>query len=80
MNRKKTIYLITDLICEVTGSILIAFAVHNFALAAAFPMTGFSGIAIILNRFFHIPVGISTILMNLPVALLCYAKSVVPSC
>lgn len=74
MNRKKTIYLITDLICEVTGSILIAFAVHNFALAAAFPMTGFSGIAIILNRFFHIPVGISTILLNLPVALLCYRK------
>ncbi|MCH5273976.1 MAG: YitT family protein [Lachnospiraceae bacterium] len=61
----------TDILFEIIGSILIALAVHNFALAAGFPMTGFSGIAIILNRFFNIPVGTSTILLNIPVALLC---------
>lgn len=66
--------LITDLFCEVLGSILIAAAVHNFALAAEFPMTGFSGIAIILHRFFRIPIGISTIFLNLPVAFLCYRR------
>ncbi|MGN1085346.1 MAG: YitT family protein [Lachnospiraceae bacterium] len=61
-----------DILFETLGSILIAISVHNFALSAGFPMTGFSGIAIILNRFFHIPIGISTILLNLPVAVLCY--------
>lgn len=66
--------LITNLLYEVFGSILIATAVHNFALAAEFPMTGFSGIAIILYRFFRIPVGLSTILLNIPVAFLCYRR------
>lgn len=74
MNSKKTMRLITDLLYEITGSLFIAVAIHCFALAAEFPMTGFSGIAIILNRFFQIPIGISTILLNLPVALLCYRK------
>lgn len=74
MTQKKLLHIGTDLLCETIGSVLIAGAIHNFALAAAFPMTGFSGIAIILNRFFQIPVGISTVLLNLPVALLCYRK------
>lgn len=62
----------TDLLFELTGSILIALALHNFAVSAGFPMTGFSGIAILLNHFFQIPVGLSTVLLNLPVAVLCY--------
>ena len=74
MTQKKLLQIGTDLLYETVGSVLIAVAIHNFALAAAFPMTGFSGIAIILNRFFQIPVGISTVLLNLPVALLCYRK------
>ena len=74
MNQKRTFEAVTDLLYETIGSILIAFAVHNFALAAEFPMTGFSGIAIILNRFLRVPIGLSTILLNLPVALLCYRK------
>ena len=74
MNQKRTFEAVTDLLYETIGSILIAAAVHNFALAAEFPMTGFSGIAIILNRFLRVPIGLSTILLNLPVALLCYRK------
>lgn len=35
-------------------------------------MTGFSGISIILYRIFHIPIGLSTIFLNIPVAILCY--------
>lgn len=72
MKHRTASHLATDLIYETGGSILIAVAVHNFALAAGFPMTGFSGIAIILNRFFRIPIGISTIALNIPVAILCY--------
>lgn len=72
MKSKKILQFGTDLLYEIIGSILIAIAVHNFALAAKFPMTGFSGIAIILNRFLQIPIGFSTIVLNIPVALLCY--------
>ncbi|MBQ9766534.1 MAG: YitT family protein [Lachnospiraceae bacterium] len=62
----------TDLLFEIFGSLFIALAIHNFAVSAGFPMTGFSGIAIILNRFFQIPIGLTTILLNIPVAILCY--------
>ena len=33
---------------ECLGSVLIAIGVYNFAVQAKFPMTGFSGISIIL--------------------------------
>lgn len=34
-------------------------------------MTGFSGISIILYRLFNISIGLSTVLLNIPVAILC---------
>lgn len=61
-----------QLFWELIGSIFIAAGIYNFAVQAKFPMTGFSGIALILNRFFNIPIGISTIILNIPVAILCY--------
>lgn len=57
---------------ELVGSICIAAGIYNFAVQAKFPMTGFSGISIILYRMFDIPIGLSTILLNIPVAILCY--------
>lgn len=72
LKKEKLVLIGTDLLFETVGSLLIAVAIHNFAVSAGFPMTGFSGIAIILNRFFRIPIGLSTILLNIPVAVLCY--------
>ena len=57
---------------ELVGSIFVAIGIYNFAVQAKFPMTGFSGISIIFYRLFHIPIGFSTILLNIPVAILCY--------
>ena len=57
---------------EVVGSTCIAAGIYNFAVQAGFPMTGFSGISIILYQLFHVPIGFSTILLNIPVAILCY--------
>lgn len=57
---------------EVVGSAFIAGSIYNFAVQAGFPMTGFSGISIILYQLFGVPVGFSTILLNIPVAILCY--------
>ena len=61
-----------QLLTEILGSILIAAAIYNFALNANFPMTGFSGISIILYRLIRIPIGLSTILLNVPVTIICY--------
>lgn len=57
---------------EIIGSVLIAAAIYNFALHAEFPMTGFSGISIILYRFLNIPIGMSTVVMNIPIIIICY--------
>lgn len=75
--KKKTLYqraeeLAIQVLWELMGSILIAIGIYNFAVQARFPMTGFSGIALILYRLFQVPIGLSTIVLNIPVAILCY--------
>ncbi len=70
MNKCKTIC--KEILIEILGSILIAIGIYNFAVASQFPMTGFSGIALILYRLFHLPIGFTTVLLNIPVAFLCY--------
>lgn len=54
------------------GSLLIAVALYNFALKAEFPMTGFSGVAMIFYRLFELPIGLTTMVLNIPVAIICY--------
>lgn len=74
MNIQKINYKkqLKQILTEIVGSIFVAAAIYNFALNANFPMTGFSGISIILYRLFHLPIGFSSILLNIPVALFCY--------
>lgn len=72
MNKTKTREIMIDILVEIFGSILIAIALYNFALEAKFPMTGFSGISMILYRLFNLPIGFTTIILNIPVAALCY--------
>lgn len=62
----------SNIFMEFLGSFLIAIGIYNFALHAKFPMTGFSGVSIILYRLFDLPIGITTIVLNIPVAILCY--------
>lgn len=61
-----------EIFFEVLGSVLIAVGVYNFAAASKFPLTGFSGIAMILNRLFTLPIGMTIMVLNIPVAILCY--------
>ena len=63
---------IPDTLTEIVGSILTGVAIYNFAVPARFPMTGFSGLALILYRLFGTPIGVMTIVLNVPVAILCY--------
>ena len=55
---------------EIIGGTLVAIGIYNFAVNANFPVSGFSGISLILYKLFNIPIGLSTIVMNVPVALL----------
>lgn len=57
---------------EAAASMLIAIGIYNFAVYAEFPMTGFSGIAMILNRLFGLPIGIVIVALNIPVAIWSY--------
>jgi uncharacterized membrane-anchored protein YitT (DUF2179 family) len=50
----------------------MAAGVYNFAMAAEFPMTGITGIAVLLYRIIHLPVGLGIILMNIPLAIWSY--------
>lgn len=70
--KEKAFITAKQIFWEIVGSILIAIGVYNFAIHAEFPMTGFSGISIILYRLWSIPIGLSTILLNIPVAILCW--------
>lgn len=70
--KEKAFITAKQIFWEMIGSILIAIGVYNFAVHAEFPMTGFSGISIILYRLWSIPIGFSTILLNIPVAILCW--------
>ena len=56
-----------DLLVDVAASIIIAVGIYNFAMSANFPVAGFSGIAIIMYHLLSIPVGVGTILLNIPV-------------
>ena len=70
MQKVKT--FVTQLTWEFIGSVFIAAGIYNFAVQAKFPMTGFSGISIILYRLLNVPIGLSTIALNIPLAIICY--------
>lgn len=61
-----------EIFFEILGSVLVAVGVYNFAAASRFPLTGFSGIAMIINRMFHLPIGMTIIALNIPVSILCF--------
>ena len=70
--KQKVFAMTRQIAAEVLGSIFIAAGIYNFAVHAKFPISGFSGISVILYQLFHVPIGFSTILLNIPVAILCY--------
>ena len=72
MQKEKRKKVVMDILAEMLGSMLIALGIYNFALEAGFPMSGFSGLAMIIYRLTGLPIGVTTILLNIPVTLLCF--------
>ena len=69
--KNKWLTYLIDLLFDIVGGIFVATGVYNFASAGNFPLTGFTGIALIINRLTAIPMGAMIIAMNIPVGLFC---------
>ena len=72
MEQEKEGSLWKEFFADIAAGMLIAAGLRNFALHADFPVAGFTGIAVILYHVAGIPVGAGTVLLNIPVAILCY--------
>lgn len=61
-----------DIAVDLLGGILIAVGAYNFAAASQFPMAGLNGIALIFYHLFGLPIGRVALLLNIPIALVCF--------
>ena len=61
-----------DIAADILGSILYAAGLYTFASNADFAPGGISGLAIMMNHVWHLPIGIMTFLMNIPFILISY--------
>lgn len=64
--------IICDILLEAAGGMLAAVGIVNFASPAGFPMVGVSGIALIFHRLLGTPIGTVSLLLNLPIAAVCF--------
>ena len=63
-----------DLLADVIGALLYGAGVYVFAVNADFAPGGITGLAILVNHFFpFLPIGSLTVILNIPVIVLCYA-------
>lgn len=72
MGKIKGKELAIDIVVDIVGNMLIAIGVYNFAANSGFPVAGISGIALIFYRLFGLPIGVMTVVLNIPIILLCY--------
>ena len=63
---------IIDILVDVAAGLLIGIGTYSFAVAFKFPMVGFSGLALILYQLTGLPVGVGTLILNIPVGIVCY--------
>ena len=71
MGKKKTAKTIAaDIVIDIIGGVFIAAGAYNFAAAANFPLTGFTGIALIINKITGAPIGTVSMLLKIIFTLL----------
>lgn len=61
-----------NLLLEIVGCFLSALGVYSFAVAAGVPVTGIAGICAIVYRLVGLPIGITNIILNVPIVLICF--------
>lgn len=70
--RKSAKRIALDTVCDIIGSVLYAMGLYTFAKMANFSPGGISGIALILNYLWKLPVGVMTLIMNIPLVIASY--------
>ena len=69
-NREKKIRIVLlDLLYDVIGSISYAVGLYTFAKMAGFAPGGLSGLALIANHLWGLPIGVTTLVLNIPIIL-----------
>jgi len=64
--------IIFDILVDMIGGFSVAVGIYNFATNANFPLAGVSGLSLIFYRLFGVPIGFMTILLNIPIVLICF--------
>lgn len=62
------------LLYDIVASLLLGVSIVVFAVQANFAPGGVSGIAVILNYLFGTPIGLATVLINVPIILATYKR------
>lgn len=61
-----------DLLCDFVGAFLFDLGIYNFAMNAEFAPVGVSGLALIFNYLFQLPMGVMSVVLNIPIILVSY--------
>ncbi len=61
-----------DTLYDIAGSALYAIGVYTFAKSADFAPGGVTGLALIFNHLFGLPIGVTSLVLNIPVILISY--------
>ena len=72
MKNQKTKTFFIDLLCDIIGSILYSTGIYTFAKMADFAPGGISGLALIINYLWRLPIGTMTLILNIPLVLISY--------
>lgn len=68
MTKNKTV----NTLLEILGCFISAAGIYSFAVAAEVPVTGIAGICAILYRLFGLPMGLTNVIINVPIIILSY--------
>ena len=66
MNKSHVKTLMIDILCDIVGGILYAMGIYTFAKTADFAPGGISGLALIMNYLWGLPIGTMTLILNIP--------------
>lgn len=72
LDKKNRRDLILDLVCDLVGGCFYAVGIYTFAKTANFAPGGLSGLALIINYLWNLPIGITTLILNIPFILFSY--------
>lgn len=70
--KKQTKEMIWDVLADIAGGLFYALGIYTFAKTANFAPGGLSGLALITHHLWGLPIGIMTLVFNIPVILLSF--------